>query len=81
MTVQVTCPKCKSAMQEGFVFDRGDYNIKTMPVWVEGAPEESFWNGLKTKNKQMFTVRSCRCPNCNYLEFYTAEKTSDSMWT
>jgi predicted nucleic-acid-binding Zn-ribbon protein len=68
-------------MQEGFVFDRGDHNIKTMPVRVEGAPEESFRRGLKTKNKQMFTVRAHRRSNCNYSEFYTAEKTSDSMWT
>jgi hypothetical protein len=68
-------------MQEGFVFDRGDYNMKTKPVWVEGVPEESFWSGLKTKGRQMFTVRAFRCAECNYLEFYTAEEVSDSIWT
>jgi hypothetical protein len=64
-------------MQEGFVFDRGDYSVKMKPVWVEGAPEESFWSGLKTKNKTMYTVRAFRCPDCNYLEFYTAEEVSN----
>jgi predicted nucleic-acid-binding Zn-ribbon protein len=81
MTVQITCPKCKSAMQEGFVFDHGDFNVKMKPVRVEGAPEESFWSGLKTTNKAMFTVRAHRCPQCNYLEFYTAEEVSSSIWT
>lgn len=81
MTVQINCSKCKSAMQEGFVFDRGDYSVKMKPVWVEGAPEESFWSGLKTKDKEMFTVRAYRCPQCNYLEFYTAEEVSNSIWT
>jgi len=77
MTVEINCPKCKGSMQEGLVFDRGDYNMKLKPVWVEGAPEKSFWSGLKTKGKRMFTVRTYRCPQCNYLEFYTAEKTSN----
>jgi predicted nucleic-acid-binding Zn-ribbon protein len=81
MSIEITCPKCKGAMQEGFVLDRGDYNIKTKPVWVEGAPEESFWSGLKTKDRRMFTVRAFRCPQCNYLEFYTAEEVPYSIWT
>jgi predicted nucleic-acid-binding Zn-ribbon protein len=69
-------------MQEGVILDRGDYNYKMKQVWVEGAPEESFWSGLKTKNKKMFAVRACRCPRCNYLEFYTAEEMPpDSIWT
>jgi hypothetical protein len=63
-------------MQEGFVVDRGDYQIKMESVWVEGVPEESFWSGLKTKNRLALTVRAFRCPHCNYLEFYTAEKVS-----
>jgi hypothetical protein len=45
-------------MQEGFVFDHGDFNVKMKPLRVEGAPEESFWSGLKTTNKAMFTVRA-----------------------
>lgn len=77
MTVEVNCPKCKSSMHEGFVIDRGDYHIKMESVWVEGKPEASFWSGLKTKDRAMFTVRAYRCPNCDYLEFYTAEKTSN----
>jgi hypothetical protein len=58
MTVQINCPKCKSAMREGFVFDRDDRGIKMKSVWIEGVPEESFRSGLKTKDKAMFSVRA-----------------------
>ncbi|HYP49409.1 MAG TPA: PF20097 family protein [Pyrinomonadaceae bacterium] len=83
MSIEITCPKCKQAMQEGVILDRGDYGYKMKQVWVEGAPEESFWSsGLKTKNKAMFAVTAYRCPYCHYLEFYTAEEMPpESIWT
>lgn len=81
MSIEIICPKCKSSMQEGFVLDHGDYQVKMKPIWVEGAPEESFWTGLKTKNRAMYTVRAYRCPQCNYLEFYTAEEVPYSIWS
>jgi predicted nucleic-acid-binding Zn-ribbon protein len=70
---EINCPKCQTRMQEGFVLDHGDYNIKIQPVWIEGAPEESFWSGLKTSGRNAFNVRAFRCSRCGYLEFYTAE--------
>lgn len=73
---EINCPKCQSPMQEGFVLDHGDLNYKMQPVWIEGAPEESFWSGLKTKNRQALSVRAFRCPKCGFLEFYTAEEVS-----
>ena len=54
--------------------DRGHYNAKQQQIWVEGAPEPSFWSGLKTSGKQAFRARAFRCENCNFLEFYTAEE-------
>jgi len=74
MTAEVTCAKCETAMTEGFVLDRGHYNAKMTSFWVEGKPEESFWSGLKTSGRDAFAIQTFRCPNCNYLEFYTAEK-------
>lgn len=61
-------------MAEGFVYDRGDYEIKRRQVWVEGQPESSFWSGLKASGREAFTVKTFRCADCGYLEFYTTEK-------
>jgi predicted nucleic-acid-binding Zn-ribbon protein len=74
MMTEINCPKCKTEMTEGFVLDHGDYNYKMTARWIEGKPEESFWSGLKTSNRNAFLVQAFRCPNCNYLEFYTTEK-------
>jgi predicted nucleic-acid-binding Zn-ribbon protein len=72
--MEVICPKCKTEMIEGFVLDRGHYNGKMKMVWVEGQPEESFWSGLKTSDRDVLRVQAFRCSKCNYLEFYTAEQ-------
>jgi hypothetical protein len=61
-------------MTEGFILDRGDYNVKMPSFWVEGAPEKSFWSGLKTSHREAFQVQAFRCSECGYLEFYTTEK-------
>lgn len=74
MATEMSCPKCNGEMAEGFVLDRGDYNIKMPSVWVEGNPETSFWSGLKTSDREAFRVQAFRCSSCNYLEFYTAEE-------
>ena len=62
-------------MTEGFVIDHGDMQIKQQQIWVEGAPETSFWSGIKTSGRAAFNVRALRCARCGFLEFYAAEKT------
>lgn len=74
MTTEIECPKCDAEMTEGFVLDRGHFNAKMKAVWVEGQPEESFWTGLKTSDRDIFNVQAFRCQQCGYLEFYTTEK-------
>jgi len=74
MQNEIKCSKCNGAMSEGFVIDHGDYQIKQEQIWVTGAPEASFWSGLKTSNRDAFTVRAFRCAACSYLEFYTTDK-------
>ena len=61
-------------MVEGFIIDHGDYSIKQQQIWVEGAPEASFWSGIKTSGRNAFNVRAFRCADCNFLEFYTADE-------
>ncbi len=58
-------------MTTGFVVDRGSHGVKQEQIWVEGEPEASLWNGLKTSGKETYHVQASRCAGCNYLEFYT----------
>ena len=64
------CPRCGSQMEPGFVMDREDHSVQAVAKWVEGAPERSFWSGLKTTGRETFPVISYRCEKCGYLEAY-----------
>ncbi len=59
-------------MERGFLTDRGDYSAKLLGMWVEGEPEESFWEGgFKTKGKENIVISTTyRCTACGYLESY-----------
>ena len=37
---------------------------------MEGAPEKSFWSGLKTSGREQHAVVTFRCDGCGYLESY-----------
>ena len=63
------CPKCGSPMTTGFILDRGDKGTATSD-WVEGAPEKSFWSGIKLKGRRRFTIVADRCERCGFLELY-----------
>jgi hypothetical protein len=39
-------------------------------AWIDGAPEPSFWSGLKLKGHQRLPVTTYRCSACGYLESY-----------
>lgn len=67
--MQPDCPKCRGVMEEGFIKDES-YGMSYASLWVEGAPETSFWTGTKTKGKEQLVVRTFRCTNCGYLESY-----------
>ena len=62
------CPKCGSPMTTGFLLDSSDRPKPT--EWVEGAPEKSFWTGLKLARRRRFPVNADRCERCGFLELY-----------
>ena len=64
------CARCRGAMEEGYVLDRGNSNRRFQETWVAGAPEPSFWTGLKTKDRTVFWVTTWRCRDCGLLESY-----------
>jgi len=69
-SAQLTCIRCQSTMQEGFLIDRGDGNLGKVGEWVGGVPESGFWSGVKTKGRDRFPVKTFRCTRCGYLESY-----------
>ena len=69
-----TCPKCNSSMELGALLDRGHGDQLNTTDWLEGAPEKSFWSGVKTKGKERFEVQTYRCSRCGYLESYAHPK-------
>ncbi len=70
----INCVKCEGFMEEGFIADRGDYEVKTVNKWVEGKPVKSFWTGIKVSGRQQIEIRTYRCANCGYLESYAVEE-------
>lgn len=66
---QPDCPKCGGAMEEGFLLDRTQSGAAAS-AWVAGAPEKSFWTGLKLKGRTQLPVSTWRCRRCGYLESY-----------
>lgn len=61
------CPYCRVTMEQGFVGDQTHHARLTVPQWVEGEPESSFWSGLKTKDRRVLSVATWRCPDCGFL--------------
>lgn len=66
------CPKCNQEMQEGFVLDRGDLEVRHPALWVQGTPQKSLWMGTKIEGRDSFPISSYRCTGCGYLESYAS---------
>lgn len=56
-------------MVRGYQVDQG-YGSMSVPKWVEGEPERSYWVGLKLKGRTQLPVTTYRCGRCGYLESY-----------
>ncbi|MBD0319324.1 MAG: hypothetical protein ICV87_03260 [Gemmatimonadetes bacterium] len=71
------CAECGGPMEEGYVADRGDYNVSSVAEWVEGAPETARFlgmaAGLNEKNRVRLRIRTLRCTRCGLLRFYAPD--------
>jgi hypothetical protein len=63
------CPKCGRVMEPGFLLDM-THGGMTQTSWVQGAPEKSFWTGIRIKGRTKLPVKTFRCTHCGYLESY-----------
>lgn len=68
------CIICNSAMEEGFLLERGDVGVLSSEVWVTGAPEKSLFSGVSLKGKQVYNVKTFRCTRCGYLESFALDE-------
>ncbi len=66
------CAKCGRTMEPGFVLDL-THGGMAQSAWVDGAPEPSFWTGIKLKGHERLPVTTYRCPHCGYLESYAPQ--------
>ncbi|WP_326525708.1 hypothetical protein [Sphingomonas sp.] len=65
----IACLRCGGRLEEGYVIDEG-YGSRTPSTWIEGAPEKSFWAGLKTGDRRKLPIDTWRCTRCGLLEQY-----------
>ena len=63
------CPKCQARMEEGYIIDN-TYGGRVVSTWIAGAPEKSYWTGLRVKQRRAHSTESWRCTACGYLETY-----------
>jgi len=66
------CPKCGTAMDEGFILDHG-HPSHHAASWIEGKPEKSFWSGVRTRGKEKLAITTMRCSRCGFLESFARE--------
>ena len=59
-------------MHPGYFLDSKHGDRRGATEWVAGAPEKSFWMGLKIKGRQVQPVTVHRCERCGFLESYAA---------
>jgi hypothetical protein len=58
-------------MVQGYVPDLGDYNLGRIPAWVEGAPKQGWFGGLKGPDRErLLPLGAMRCAGCGFVEFY-----------
>lgn len=70
----VACSRCGSEMQDGFLLDRGDLEVRHPAVWVAGPPKKSLWMGTKIEGREVFEIASRRCVSCGFLELYARKE-------
>ena len=64
------CPRCRGRMHVGYLLERGHADRRAAAAWIEGEPETSFWQGLKTTGRNVLETRAYRCERCGLLETY-----------
>lgn len=67
MIDSIDCLRCHTAMEQGYILDRGYGEWKEVK-WSPGAAQHHWW-GIE-KPKRAVPVITMRCPKCGALESY-----------
>ena len=65
-----SCAKCGGRMEQGFLLEQRDGNMKDVTEWIEGATEKGWFGTVKVRRKRQLAVETHRCTRCGYLESY-----------
>jgi predicted nucleic-acid-binding Zn-ribbon protein len=71
MADNLTCPKCKGAMEQGVIPDQG-YGKVWVSSWQRNS-EKGFFGSLKTWKVKRTEIAAYRCMKCGYLESYARD--------
>lgn len=63
------CLSCSKSLEEGYLQDQG-HGASYAGAWIAGAPEKSFWGGVKTRGRPRLAVYALRCTSCGLLHLY-----------
>ena len=63
------CISCGKGLEGGFLLDHG-HGTNYAGSWVPGAPEKSFWGGVKLRGKPRLGVYALRCTACGLVHLY-----------
>jgi hypothetical protein len=63
----LVCLRCGGAMVQGFLIDNGHNFAKSIAEWTPGAPQRSFWTGIKRAAASL-PIGAFRCTACGRLE-------------
>ena len=66
---QPKCVSCGKALEEGFLQDKKD-GASYPGAWIPGAPEKSFWGGVKIGGRPRLAIIALRCTACGLLHLY-----------
>lgn len=75
LTQTPECPRCRRAMEPGFLMDHG-HGVIHKSTWVAGLANWSKWLGVRIKKgTPKFEATTYRCPSCGRLESYATVET------
>ena len=74
--VKISCLRCQSDMDTGYVLDQGHHSREQVANWV-GGPPDLRWHGLSTKGHVKVPLVAYRCRECGYVELRAPKKTAD----
>ena len=68
-----SCPDCEVPLEGGFLISQTS-NGTTVTEWYAGAPEKSFWTGIKLSGRRKLKMYAWRCARCAQVRFYAPEE-------